>query len=203
VSQTLEAVTGPIPVVAVEGFDRNGPPTVAMDQVLGGRLAVEHLLDLGHRTVHHISGPLDWTESEGRVEGWRAALRAARRRLPAVAVGDWSPRSGYDATRTLLARGTPTAIFAANDHMALGALLALTETGLRVPQDVSVVGFDDAPECSYYIPPLTTVRQDFDEVGRQAMRMLAQQIAGEALDQRVLTLAPSLVVRSSTAPPPS
>jgi DNA-binding LacI/PurR family transcriptional regulator len=199
-SQTLDAVVGPVPVVAVERFDLDGPPNVAVNQRLGGRLAVEHLLSLGHRTVHHISGPLGWTESEGRVEGWRSALRAARRRVPAVAVGDWGARSGYDSMHALLRRGAVTAVFAANDHMALGALHALNEAGLRVPGDVSVVGFDDVPECSHYLPPLTTVRQDFADMGRQAMRLLAQQIAGAPLDQRAVILDPSLVVRSSTAP---
>ena len=199
-SQTLDAVVGPVPVVAVEGFDLDGPLNVAVDQRLGGRLAVEHLLSLGHRTVHHISGPLDWTESEGRVEGWRSALRAARRRVPAVAGGDWSARSGYESMHALLRRGPVTAVFAANDHMALGALHALNEAGLRVPSDVSVVGFDDVPECSHYLPPLTTVRQDFAGMGGQAMRLLAQQIAGAPLDQRAVILDPSLVVRSSSAP---
>jgi DNA-binding LacI/PurR family transcriptional regulator len=87
--------------------------------------------------------------------------------------------------------------------MALGALRALSEAGARVPQDVSVVGFDDVPECPYYLPPLTTVRQDFGGMGRQAMRMLALQIAGEAGTPHTVTLAPSLVVRASTGPPPS
>jgi DNA-binding LacI/PurR family transcriptional regulator len=199
-SQTLDAVVGPVPVVAVEGYDLDGPPKVAVDQRLGGRLAVEHLLSLGHRTVHHISGPLDSTESEGRAEGWRSALRAARRRVPALAVGDWSARSGYESMQALLRRGAVTAVFAANDHMALGALHALDDAGLRVPVDVSVVGFDDVPECAHYLPPLTTVRQDFTGMGRQAVRLLAQQIAGTPLDQRAVVLDPTLVVRSSTAP---
>jgi DNA-binding LacI/PurR family transcriptional regulator len=200
---TLDAVIGPVPVVVVEGPRVDGPPGVGVDQELGGRLAVEHLLELGHRTVHHISGPRDWTESEGRVTGWRDALRAARRRVPAVAVGDWSAGSGYLATQALLTRSGVTAIFTANDSMALGALRALSEAGRAVPQDVSVVGFDDVPECSYYLPPLTTVRQDFADMGRQAMRMLAQQIAGEPRAQHAVTLAPTLVVRASTAGPPT
>jgi DNA-binding LacI/PurR family transcriptional regulator len=200
---TLDSVIGPVPVVVVEGPRVGGPPGVGVDQQLGGRLAVEHLLALGHRTVHHISGPRDWTESEGRVRGWRDALQAARRRVPAVAVGDWSAGSGFLATQALLTRSGVTAIFTANDSMALGALRALSEAGRRVPQDVSVVGFDDVPECSYYLPPLTTVRQDFADMGRQAMRMLAQQIAGEPPAQHAVTIAPSLVVRASTARPPA
>jgi DNA-binding LacI/PurR family transcriptional regulator len=202
-SPTLDTVIRPVPVVVVEGPPVDGPSSVGVDQELGGRLAVEHLLALGHRTVHHISGPLDWTESDGRVEGWRAALREARRRVPAVEVGDWSAGSGYDGTRALLARGGVTSIFTGNDSMALGALRALSEAGARVPQDVSVVGFDDVPECPYYLPPLTTVRQDFGGMGRQAMRMLALQIAGEAGTPHTVTLAPSLVVRASTGPPRS
>jgi DNA-binding LacI/PurR family transcriptional regulator len=130
---TLDTIIGPVPVVVVEGPRVGGPPGVGVDQELGGRLAVEHLLGLGHRTVHHISGPRDWTESEGRANGWRGALRAAQRRVPAVAVGDWSAGSGYRATQALLTRSGVTAIFTANDMMALGALRALHEAGPGVP----------------------------------------------------------------------
>ena len=201
-AQVVDALDPSVPAVSVEGVELEVIPSVAVDQHLGARLAVEHLLSLGHRTVHHVSGPLDWTESEARIDGWRETLRSARLRVPALVVGDWSARSGYEGTSRLLDKGGVTAVFAANDPMALGALRALHERGLRVPQDVSVVGFDDVPESSYYMPPLTTVRQDFSEIGRQSLRVLVQQIEGQAVPP-VHLLPPSLVVRSSTGPPPS
>ncbi|MGN9812857.1 LacI family DNA-binding transcriptional regulator [Micromonospora sp. BQ11] len=200
-AQVVGALDPSVPAVSVEGVELGVVPCVAVDQHLGARLVVEHLLSLGHRTVHHISGPRDWTEAEARAEGWRSTLRAARRRVPAAVVGDWSARSGYEAARLLADKPDLTALFVANDHMALGALRALQERGLRVPEDVSVVGFDDVPECAYYLPPLTTVRQDFAEIGRQSIRVLVQQMTGETSVPTSHLLAPSLVVRASTAPP--
>ncbi len=200
-AQVISALKPGVPAVSVEGVELGVVPCVAVDQRLGARLAVEHLLSLGHRTVHHISGPRDWTEAEARVEGWRTALRAARRRLPAPVVGDWSARSGYQAASALLDKVDATALFVGNDHMALGAMRALQERGLRVPEDISVVGFDDVPECAYFQAPLTTVRQDFGEIGRQSIRVLVQQMNGETAIPSAQLLAPSLVVRGSTAPP--
>ena len=168
-ARVVEEIGGSTLVVAVEAAGLAGVPSVGVDQGLGARRAVEHLLGLGHATVHHVAGPVDWNESERRAEGWREALRAARRRIPSLVSGDWTARSGYEATRSLLSsasRSRPmTALFVANDHMALGALRALHEGGLRVPEDVSVVGFDDLPEAAYFTPPLTTVRQEVDVLG--------------------------------------
>ena len=117
-----------------------------------------------------------------------------------MAEGDWTSRSGYQAGRVMLARSTPTAVFAANDQMALGLLRALHEAGLRVPEDVSVVGFDDVPESGYYTPPLTTVRQDFPELGKRVMALVLRVLAGEVSPSEPL-VEPLLVVRSSTPPP--
>jgi DNA-binding LacI/PurR family transcriptional regulator len=200
-AQVLDALESSVPAV-LEGIALGSVPCVAVDHRLGARLVVEHLLSLGHRTVHHICGPLDWVESEARVDGWRAALRDARRRLPAVVVGDWSARSGYEAALALLDKPGMTALFAANDHMALGALRALQERGVRVPEDVSVVGFDDVPESEFYLPPLTTVRQDFAEIGRLSMKILVQQMTEGAPPPESQLLPPALVLRASTAPPP-
>ncbi|HYY11002.1 MAG TPA: substrate-binding domain-containing protein, partial [Kineosporiaceae bacterium] len=153
------------------------------------------------RVVHHVSGPLDWLEAEARVEGWREALRAARRRVPAPVVGDWTAGSGYAAGRALAARADLSAVFVANDQMALGLLRALHEAGRRVPGDVSVVGFDDVPESAYYLPPLTTVQQDFDDVGRLSIARLMEHLDTPSAPVRSQLLAPRLVVRASTASP--
>lgn len=191
-----------IPAVAVEGGRAGGVPVVSVDQVAGARQAVEHLLELGHETVWHVTGPADWLEAEGRIKGWRKALTSAGRRVPEPIAGDWSPRSGYEAGRKLAELGDLTAVFVANDQMALGLLRAFTELGVEVPGKVSVVGFDDIPESEFFSPPLTTVRQDFGEVGRQSIELLLRQIQAEegAGYERAL-VPPQLVVRESTARP--
>ncbi|WP_369825209.1 substrate-binding domain-containing protein [Kitasatospora sp. Root107] len=119
-------------------------------------------------------------------------------------LGDWTAASGYRIGKALATRPEVTAVFAANDHMALGLMLALREAGRRVPEDVSVVGFDDVPESAYFAPPLSTVRQDFEEVGRQCVELLLDQVdspPGERPAARLISVTPELVVRSSSAPP--
>jgi DNA-binding LacI/PurR family transcriptional regulator len=187
-----------IPAVAVEGGRAGGVPVVAVDQVAGAKQAVEHLLELGHETVWHVTGAADWLEAAGRVRGWRKALTEAQRPVPEPVAGDWSPRSGYEAGRRLAQTGGVTAVFVANDQMALGLLRAFAELGVSVPGDVSVVGFDDIPESEFFSPPLTTVRQDFDEVGRRCIDVLLRRIAaGDGGFERTLVPA-RLVVRAST-----
>ncbi|MGW3343739.1 LacI family DNA-binding transcriptional regulator [Nonomuraea rubra] len=195
----LESLPSGLPAVAVEGTHRADVSVVCIDQIEGARLATRHLLDQGHETVWHVSGPHDWLETEGRLEGWRAALEEAGRPVPEPLAGDWSPRAGYEAGKSLAAMDGVTAVFAANDQMALGVLRALSEKGVKVPQQISVVGFDDIPESEFFSPPLTTVRQDFDVVGRHCIEVLLRQIdLGHAAYER-LVVRPSFVVRSSTA----
>ncbi|MEU6911809.1 LacI family DNA-binding transcriptional regulator [Streptomyces olindensis] len=166
------------------------------------RAATEHLLDLGHATVHHLAGPQRWFAARDRLEGWRAALSARGRRQPPVLRGDWSAASGWAAGRELASRGDCTAVFAANDDMAIGVIRALTEAGLRVPDDVSVVGFDDIPVAAYVTPPLTTVRQPFDAVAREGLRLLLQAVEKPDAEPAPANDPPvELVVRASTAPP--
>ncbi|WP_324278554.1 LacI family DNA-binding transcriptional regulator [Blastococcus brunescens] len=171
-AEALRALDPPVPLVAVQVGGGEDRPAVGVDQETGARLATRHLLGLGHRTVHHVAGPADSQEARGRIDGWRSELLAAGAPVPeGMLRGDWTPSSGYLAGKALAARirggEDITAIFTANDQMALGLLAALHECGLRIPEDVSVVGFDDLPEAPYFTPPLTTVRQDFAELGRR------------------------------------
>ncbi|MFD9356993.1 LacI family DNA-binding transcriptional regulator [Streptomyces sp. NPDC060031] len=165
-----------VPVVAV-GAGRGSPvPAVSVDNEAGARAATRHLLDLGHATVHHIAGPPGWLETATRQAGWRNALEAAGAPVPEAHPGDWSARAGYQAGLRLAADLAVTAVFCANDHMALGLLRALHEAGRDIPGDISVVGFDDISEAAYFAPPLTTVRQDFGELGRRALELLVDEV---------------------------
>lgn len=166
----------------------------------GMPLVLEHLLELGHRRIAHIAGPSTWSAARNRLHAYEHVMTAKRLGSPSVAEGDWSAESGYRAARELLRGEAPTAIAAANDQMALGAMLALTEAGLSVPGDVSVTGLDDTPEAAFFSPPLTTVRVDFRAEGRRAVNDLLQQLhADETVD---ITPRPlELVVRRSTAVP--
>ncbi|MDX6688268.1 MAG: hypothetical protein QOF86_4396 [Baekduia sp.] len=190
------------PVVVAEA----GPDTlsvVEVDHFDGAARATRHLLELGHRTVWHIAGPADWLEAQRRVAGWESALREAGAPVPPPLVGDWSARSGHELALGLLDHPELTAVFVANDNMALGLLRAVHERGRSVPGELSVVGFDDVPEAEYFTPPLTTVRQDFDEVGRRSLDVLLREIEhGAPLLTRV-TVAPELIVRRSSGPPPA
>ena len=149
----------------------------------------------------HLAGPSEWKEAEERVEGWRSALEEAGAPIPALLRGDWTPRSGYERGQELLQRPKLSAVFVANDQMALGLLRRLREAGREVPRDLSVVGFDDIPEAAYFAPPLTTVRQDFSELGRRCLHVLLGRIEGERTLVRVV-VAPELVVRDSSGPVP-
>ncbi|MFG2629770.1 LacI family DNA-binding transcriptional regulator [Streptomyces sp. NPDC048473] len=172
---------------------------VDTDQAGGTRDAVLHLLDLGHRTVWHLAGPEASYAAQRRTDAWRKTLEEAGRVPPPLVRGDWSAESGYRAGLHLAEQDDCTAVFAANDQMALGLLRALDERGRKVPQDVSVIGFDDIPESGSFLPPLTTVHQDFAEVGRRCVESALRQVRlGEA--ERGTTLVPTrLVVRDSTA----
>jgi DNA-binding LacI/PurR family transcriptional regulator len=190
-------------MVAAEAGPEQGVPVVAVDQIVGAASATRHLLDLGHETVWHVTGPPDFIESQQRVEGWRAALEAAGAPAPAPLVGDWSARAGYDRGRELSRDPAVTAVFVANDQMALGLLRAMHEARRDVPGEISVVGFDDIPEAAYFQPPLTTVRQDFIEMGRRSLRLLLRTIeAGQRAGDGSL-VPPELIVRRSTGPAPA
>jgi DNA-binding LacI/PurR family transcriptional regulator len=188
-------------VVAVAAGPSASIPLAAVDQIAGAAAATRHLLNLGHRTVWHLAGPTDWKEAEERIEGWRSVLKAANAPIPALFRGDWTPRSGYELGQSLLEIPDLTAVFVANDQMALGLLRRLHEAGREVPRDLSIVGFDDIPEAAYFTPPLTTVRQDFAELGRRCLHILLGRIEGETGPTRAV-VAPELVVRDSTGAAP-
>ena len=201
-SEALAGAPESLPLVAVEAGARDSVPVVEVDQFAGASAATRHLLDLGHETVWHVAGPPDFLESEERVAGWRATLEAAGAAPPPVLVGDWTPRAGYDLGRRLAADPDVTAVFVANDQMALGLLRAMHEAKRDIPREVSVVGFDDIPEAQYFLPPLTTVRQDFDEIGVRSLQLLVRQIqTGRRLPSSP-RVEPELIVRASTAVAP-
>jgi DNA-binding LacI/PurR family transcriptional regulator len=201
-AEALSTLETPVPLVMVQVSGDDGRPVVGVDQVTGARLATRHLLDLGHATVHHVTGPMDSQEARARVDGWRAELAAAGAEVPEALRGDWTPSSGHRAGRLLAERivsGEPvTAVFLGNDQMALGLLAAFAERGIRVPRDVSVVGFDDVPEAAYFTPPLTTIRQDFAELGRRGVQLVLARLAFEEL--QLEPVPAHLVVRASTGP---
>lgn len=175
---------------------------VDTDQAEGTRLAVTHLLDLGHRTVWHVTGPQGSFASQRRAQAWHRVLREAGRPVPPPLHGDWSAESGHAAGLVLADEPGCTAVFAANDQMALGLLRAFSERGRAVPDDISVVGFDDIPEAACFIPPLTTVHQDFAEIGRRCVQGVLRQIREGGTSRPGTEFVPTrLVVRDSTAPP--
>jgi LacI family transcriptional regulator len=194
-----------IPVVVVDpaGQPPPGMPSVGAANWAGGLSATEHLAGLGHQRIAVIGGPADVLCSRARVDGYRAAMSAAglKVRPGYVRAGDFLSPTGYRETMALLdLPQPPTAIFVCSDQMALGAYEALYERGLRTPDDISIVGFDDLDEARWAVPPLTTVRQPLTEMAGMATRMLLSLIDGEELETPRVELATPLVVRASTAP---
>ena len=191
-----------VPVVVVEGDAAKARWTVGVDQVAGAELGTRHLIDLGHTDIMHLAGPPSWTEGRARLLGWQNAMYAAGLRPSQHVTGDWSAASGYDAGREIADRDDVTAVFCANDQMALGLMRALFEADRTVPsgpRGVSVVGFDDIPEAPYLIPPLTTVRQDFQGLGHRAIEILRAAIGSGPIPEGLIS--PELVVRASSAAP--
>jgi DNA-binding LacI/PurR family transcriptional regulator len=176
---------------------------VDTDQALGARQATEHLLHLGHRQVWHIAGPETAFSASRRAESWARTLREAGIMPPPVLRGDWTSESGYRHGLTLGRRPGVTAIFAANDQMALGVMRALHELGRDIPGDVSIVGFDDMAEAGSFWPPLTTIHQDFPAVGRLSIRKLLAKVSGASTENDKTSVPTELIVRGSTGVPPA
>lgn len=189
------------PFVMVDADPSAHIPSVAIDQRHGATLATRHLIDLGHRKICEISGPLNWYDAKLRHEGWLATLHQAGLAPGPSIEGDWTAAGGYTAMQQLLAKGHEfSAVFIGNDQMALGAIRALREVGICVPLDISIVGFDDVPEAAYFDPPLTTIRQDFQALGQQSVEYLLALITKPSTPLHQRVLYPNLIVRSSTAP---
>nr|MDT0657511.1 LacI family DNA-binding transcriptional regulator [Micromonospora sp. DSM 115978] len=193
-----------VPMVLVDpaGVPSLDIPTIGATNWAGGIRATEHLLSLGHRRIGFIAGPPRLLCSRARLDGYRAALEAAGAPMSddLVVPGDFYHESGFSGAATLLGLSDPpTAIFASSDQMAFGAYEAVRRRGLRVPDDVSVVGFDDLPEARWASPPLTSVRQPLAEMGLLAARTVLRLAQGEPLDTPRVELSTDLVVRDSTA----
>lgn len=189
-----------VPVVSIDGALGGATTSVRVDQRAGAVLATRHLVDLGHRRIAHVAGPADWPQAVERRAAFVTAIAEAGLPPGPVVEGDWSARSGHEATRRLLRRHPDvSAVVVANDQMAVGAYRALAELGRRIPDDLSVVGFDDIPEAAFLSPPLTTVRQDFSALGREAVRLVLSALAHEPCPARLIP--PRLAVRASTARP--
>jgi DNA-binding LacI/PurR family transcriptional regulator len=199
VGEALGDLASRVPIVTSVDVVPGAFP-VPVDDVRGAELAVEHLASLGHREVLHLAGPADWTEADQRLAGWRAASERLGLVTPEPLQADWSSATGYRLGREIARDGVPRAMFCANDQTALGVLAAFREAGVRVPEDVSVVGFDDIPEAAYFPPALTTLRVDFGALGRRMMQRVDDLLAGRRPDDDG-PVAPELVVRASSAAP--
>jgi DNA-binding LacI/PurR family transcriptional regulator len=194
--RAIEATQLDLPLVAVEPTGVLGSSHVAIDQYAGARRATEYLISQGHRDIVHLTGPEDSMDAAERLRGWRDTLTDHGLEAPEPEPGDWSPASGYACAVRLVAAGEPcTAVFSANDQMAIGLLHGFRDRGVTVPGDVSVVGFDDIPEAEHFEPPLTTMRQDFHQLGRDIMAAVLDQL--DDLSTPRSRLLPTIVVRQS------
>ncbi|RAK18255.1 LacI family transcriptional regulator [Anoxybacillus vitaminiphilus] len=200
-SHLLEEIAGEFPVVlACEYLEGSTIPTVSIDNISSARKATEYLINLGHRRIGFISGPLNVILSRDRLKGFRQAM--AQHNIPIesflVQEGDFSFESGYNMMMKFLALDQPpTAVFAANDEMAIGAIKAIKSKGLHVPDDISVVGFDDIKFSSIYEPALTTISQPMFEIGKKAMELLIKLINKDQLEKNQYILEDQLVIRET------
>lgn len=198
---SVEEAGSRVPILTTSQVAGYHGPAVHPDATASAREVVQHLLELGHRTVWHVAGPEGWNAGRLRKQGWEQALRSAGAEVPTVLPGGWTGLAGFEAGLRLAENPEVTAVFAANDHVALGLLYAFAQRGRRVPEQVSVAGHDDIPGSEYFRPALTTVRIDYLEQGRRAVAELLRQLDGEPAGSPVF-VEHELVIRDSTAPPP-
>lgn len=198
-----EAVRGaaihvPVEMIAAGVSSTPNLFTYSEDQESGARMATQHLIDLGHTDIAHLAGSMEWFDGRVRKRGWEGALRDAGLPEGLCLEGDWSPAWAYETGLRLVREGrVPQAVFAASDHTALGLIRALSESGIRVPEDVSVVGYDDVEGSEFFLPPLTTVRQDFTALAHASIEVLLGAIEGREVDRA--PSEPTLVARRSAA----
>ncbi|MEE6274313.1 LacI family DNA-binding transcriptional regulator [Georgenia wangjunii] len=198
-ADAARGLAGSLPIIVIAtGLTTPAPlHVVAIDHEQGARDATRHLIDLGHRHIAHVAGPFNWFDARARLAGWRAELEAAGLDVPEPIEGGWDSAQGYAAAQRMLSgRVLPTAVFTANDLLALGMMRAFHEAGVRMPDDVAVVGYDDISGSDFYEPPLTTVRQPFQEVGHQVMEALLTALDGGS--PAPLLSRPELIVRASS-----
>jgi len=188
-----------LPTVVIKSERDEQWHTIGVDQRAGAVKAVTHLIELGHTSIAHLAGPLDWFDSRERAEGWRQALREHGIPAGLTVSGDWTSDFGYEFGRGF-DLGSTTAVFASNDQMALGLIHGLSERGIHAPRDISIVGFDDLPDTRHFLPPLTTVRQDFAALGELALQRIVAAIESDS-SVRHETIEPQLVVRMSSTSP--
>lgn len=196
-----------VPVVFLSARPRPGIASVSVDNYAGVRRLMAHLLEQGRRRIGIITGPRGWWEAEQREQAWRDALQEAGiQELDDLRVeGDWSPLSGEVGMTRLLAQAPGMdALFACNDHMALGALAVMRRAGLRAPEDIAVVGFDNIPGAAHFYPPLTSVKQGLSAIGATAVQMLKRILEAreseEVFQPEVEWVQPQLVIRESSSP---
>jgi len=194
-----------VPVVFLNKFQNGNDTVVAMDNLLGARLATGHLLEQGYRRIGIITGPENWWEAQQRESGWRETMKQAGIEHPdeLKVIGNWGAASGDVGLHNLIARSPDLdAVFASNDQMALGVLQAARRLGLRVPDDLGIVGFDDIPEAAYFYPSLTTIRQNLRDLGALAVDRMCDLIkarqAGEEFAPDISWVKPRLIVRKSS-----
>ncbi|WP_108248639.1 LacI family DNA-binding transcriptional regulator [Planctomonas deserti] len=201
VTVALDRLPPTMPVVAVTLAEDGHPdlPRTWIDDEQGGFIATSHLLDAGHETVHHLGFPN--IAHRGRTAGYRRALESRGARVPEMVPCGWTPQDGRRAVLESLRGDDVTALFCFNDDMAMGAMRAFHELGRRVPEDVSVVGFDDTPLSAVWTPSLSSVRIDFQELGRSAFELLTGMHDGRGDLRAVVQLPPLFVQRESSAPP--
>jgi DNA-binding LacI/PurR family transcriptional regulator len=195
VFETIADLAPQVPYVTLRSLGAGDDTALRVDEIAGARLATRHLLDLGHTSIGHLAGPRDWIEAEARMQGFLQELNAADLPVTVPVLGDWTADFGYRAGLQLLRWRDVTAYFCSNDAMAIGMMHAARDLGLDVPGDVSIIGYDDIPEAAHLWPPLTTIRQDFAELGRRCLTVLLGDEAAPT------SIVPELVVRGTTAPP--
>ncbi|MFZ2098130.1 MAG: substrate-binding domain-containing protein [Anaerolineales bacterium] len=189
-----------LPIIQIRNKQGSPVPSVIIDQYYGGQLATQHLLNLGHREIAEICAPLSYHESFTRHTAFLDTLASSGLSpIDFIEAAEWMPSDGYTAAKQLLNRNRNfSGLIISNDYLALGAILALSEHGLRIPEDISVVGFDDTPESAYYTPPLTTIKQDYDALGSESIHYLVELINNQETSSHQRVLMPNLVVRQST-----
>ena len=201
--EILEAIG--IPSVVVDRIPEGyAGPSVGLDKIRAGDLAAEHLLELGHPRLAHIASPAGVRLSRERQEGfvWSIERSGADAKVSIETVRDWGYQPGYEAMKRLLHRNSlPTAVFFATDHAAIGAMPAIREAGLRIPDDISVVGMDDIEAAAFQNPPLTSVQQSLPQMAELGVQMLLDILGGKEPTEPRIVLEPTLVIRGSTAPP--